>query len=609
MNAETAPLLVRAQAELERSGRPLELPELARVVYRTRSPIPNQLCFRLAAAIDADARFQRGSGLVSLATWEMRDVGLQHAEFVAVDVESNGGASGRHRIVELGAVRFGLDGVRGRFETLVACPEPIARAVTRITGIEASMLAGAPAPEEAVQAFAEFCLGAVLVAHNLPSDLGFLNLEARWAGLPVFAGDGLDTMDIAAWQFPDDGPFGLARTLELYGLPAHRGHRAGSDAEAVRHIFLRQADRAISGGVGTIGRLRDASRPPSIPAGLRGRLLDEVATQFPALPGVYRLLDASGAVIYVGMARSLQRRVRTHLTEGTRHSRRREAFVEQIDRIEFDLTGSELEALVLEQEQIARFNPPFNRQRRSHQGSHYVAARGDAERGQLHACRQPPAVAIACAGPFRTSSDARRMARQLRGALGIPARWGDGAGPSETALAALRAFLSGGISRARRYLEDADSPEASRLLRRLNAREPWPRPLPGGASGGRILVVSLDADPRMVALWLIEGGYVVMRLRAAAGDEPGIAAAVDSMLAPESGDSGSDDEDVMNRVDRWLIANADDPNVIWIDSRPERVHGRVRRAIRRLGLAGVSHAAGQRNDGSVLRRRRSESNR
>ena len=581
---EPAGLLDRARAELEDADRPMALPVLARAVYRTSSPIPKRLFARLAAAIDADRRFHRGQGVVSLAVWEMLDVGLQNAEFVAIDVESNGGASGRHRVVELGAVRFGLDGIRGRFETLVACPEPIARAVTRITGIRAAMLAGAPGPAEAVEALSDFCLGAVLVAHNLPSDLGFLNLEARWAGLPAFSGDGLDTMAIAAWQHADAGPFGLARTLELYGLPPHDGHRAAADAEAVRKVFLRQAELARAAGTGTIGQLRAASRPGTSPAGVRGRLLEEVATQLPALPGVYRLLDASGAVIYVGMARSLQRRVRTHLTDSNRHARRREAFVEQIDGIEFDLAGSELEALVLEQEQIARLRPAFNRQLRSHPGPHYVALSGDHGRGQLHACRQPPRGAIACAGPFRTAADTRRLARQLRAALEIPARWGGENGPSELAIGAGRAFLRGGISRARRYLEEIGSSPAKRILRRLNAREPWPRPLPGGESGGRVLVVAHDADPALVALWLIEGGSVVRCDRARADAPDCVASSVEALLSPEIGSSDPGEASVTNRIDRWLVANADDPNVIWIDSRPEKVQSRVRRAVRRLGL-------------------------
>ncbi len=580
-------LLERALAELRRLDRPLDVADLARAVYRTRSEIPSRLYGRLAEAIESDTRFQRRLGLVSLATWEMRDVGLQNAEFVAIDVESNGGASGRHRIIELGAVRFGLDGIRGRFQTLVACPEPIARAVTRITGIESPMLAGAPEPEDAVAGLAEFCLGAVLVAHNLPSDLGFLNLEARWAGLPTFAGDGLDTMAIAAQQLGDSGPYGLARTLELYGLQPRQGHRAAADAEAVHAIFLQQAQIARAAGIGTVGQLRCASRQPSSPDGVRGRLLEEIATQLPALPGVYRLLDAAGTVIYVGMARSLQKRVRSHLTNSNRHSRRREAFVEQIDSIEFDLAGSELEALMLEQEQIACLQPPFNRQTRSHQGTHYVAMGSSVERGQLHACRQPPARAIACAGPFRTAAATRMLARNLRTALDVPFRWGEQNRPSDLALATAQSFLKGGISRARRFLDREGSLEARRLLRRLNTRDPWPRPLPGGASGGRIMVVTHAAGPGELVLWLIANGQVARHISVAVGDDTAIAGATAELLALESADPDMAIVSVANRVDRWLVANSDDPNVIWVDSGPERVSAKVRRAVRRLGMGGT----------------------
>ena len=99
-----------------------------------------------------------------------------------------------------------------------------------------------------------------------------------------------------------------------------------------------------------------------------------------------------------------------------------------------------------------------------------------------------------------------------------------------------------------------------------------------------MLFVAHDSDPARVALWLIEGGSAVRRYRIPA-DAPGrIAESVEALLATDTGLPDSGDVSVTNRIDRWLIANADDPNVIWIDSRPEKVQVRVRRAVRRLGL-------------------------
>ena len=87
-----------------------------------------------------------------------------------------------------------------------------------------------------------------------------------------------------------------------------------------------------------------------------------------------------------------------------------------------------------------------------------------------------------------------------------------------------------------------------------------------------------------MALWLIEGGSVVRRESARADDSDRVAGSVEALLAPGTRSLGSGDSSVTNRIDRWLIGNANDPNVIWIDSRPEKVHSRVRRAMRRLGL-------------------------
>ena len=97
-------------------------------------------------------------------------------------------------------------------------------------------------------------------------------------------------------------------------------------------------------------------------------------------------------------------------------------------------------------------------------------------------------------------------------------------------------------------------------------------------------MVAHDADPARVALWLIEGGSVVRcnRVRADAPDR--ITESVEALLATGTDSPDSGDASVTNRIDRWLIANADDPNVIWIDSRPQKVQVRVRRAVRRLGL-------------------------
>ncbi len=90
---------------------------------------------------------------------------------------------------------------------------------------------------------------------------------------------------------------------------------------------------------------------------------EAIAKQLAALPqkpGVYIMKNARGKVIYVGKAIVLRNRVRSYFQKSASHTTKTELLVQEVADIEWIVTGSELEALILEAELIRKYQPHYN---------------------------------------------------------------------------------------------------------------------------------------------------------------------------------------------------------------------------------------------------------
>ncbi len=88
--------------------------------------------------------------------------------------------------------------------------------------------------------------------------------------------------------------------------------------------------------------------------------LQEKVRALPDGPGVYIFLDAAGAPLYIGKALSLRKRVTTYFSDREPHSDRIAAMMAQIANLEFILTETELEALILESNLVKERQPKYN---------------------------------------------------------------------------------------------------------------------------------------------------------------------------------------------------------------------------------------------------------
>ena len=92
----------------------------------------------------------------------------------------------------------------------------------------------------------------------------------------------------------------------------------------------------------------------------RGVALREKVARLPGAPGIYRMQDARGVVIYVGKARDLRKRVGSYFTNQSGHTPKVRALVAQIEDLEVVVTRNENEALILESNLIKELRPRYN---------------------------------------------------------------------------------------------------------------------------------------------------------------------------------------------------------------------------------------------------------
>ncbi len=506
-------LVESAYAHLRVLGETLEIAELAAKAYRTASTLAAALLDELAGRLATDARFHGENGNWGLVEWYLRVRPFDEVEFVAFDVETNGGRSGRHRIIELGAVRFQGEREVGRFQSMVALDRPVPKFVTELTGIESEMLEGAPPVDVVLSDFAEFSTGAILVAHNLAADLAYLNHEAVWAGLPYFPGEGLDTMELHAALLPEVGQVSLTSALAYFDESEPGAHRALADANSVRKLLGHFLKMAAEKGAATVAEVYELGRDEDGKAPLvrrRRELARWASLNMPALPGVYVFRDRKGDGLYVGKSNSLQRRVRSHFTGGRGYSLKWDGLLEVTAYIDHEVAGSDLAALLREDDLIVELRPPYNVQLARRAAARIVRL-GPADDPVVGCVRRTADDGATYIGPYRSANHARALVAGVRRAFGLPSRRDHFAMKSDLPRQAAAIYLAHGKATALEFLDreaGRDGDEVVVMARRLRRLRLDHRPVPGGLAGARIMAVHHGAQPGEVEFRLIVNAMI-----------------------------------------------------------------------------------------------------
>src|SRR5437764_4645810 len=383
----------------ERRG-PVVAEEAARRLFAIRQAPVALARTLLAEVVAADARLAWNGDAVALARPLGADLLLEDAAYVVVDLETTGLRPGSSQICEIGAVKIeGLE-IADEFATLVDPRVPLGATITAITGLTDQQLRGAPVPGVAVRRFLAFAGDAVLVAHNARFDLAFLDRETERLTGSRLAAPVVDTVALARRVLTGRVPrASLAQLSYFFGTSVQPCHRALPDAQATAEVLLALIGLAQERGARTVADL------VALSATRTRRVFDKrhLAHGAPPRPGVYRFYDRNGQLLYVGRARDLRARPRSYF----RSDRQRpavEAALGAVERIEWRVLGSELEAALEELRLIRELRPPANTKVARPDRHVWLRPRGD----EVVASTRPGEV-----GPIRSRRRAQLPARAL----------------------------------------------------------------------------------------------------------------------------------------------------------------------------------------------------
>ena len=148
---------------------------------------------------------------------------------------------------------------------------------------------------------------------------------------------------------------------------------------------------------------------------LTSNLIAEQLSRFPTTPGVYLMRDAEGNILYVGKAANLHHRVRSYFGTGQKLSPKLQRMVARVADIDFFVTTSEQEALILELNLIKRHHPRYNVRLKDDKTFPYLKINTGEEWPRVYITRRLEQDGGRYFGPFASAKSVRQTLKAIKG--------------------------------------------------------------------------------------------------------------------------------------------------------------------------------------------------
>ena len=272
--------------------------------------------------------------------------------YTIVDIETTGNGIKGNKITEISIFKTDGNSVLDEFSSLVNPECEIPYFITGLTGIDNDMVRNAPTLKEIVPRIQEITRDCIFVAHSVNFDYHVIKNEFSAIG-ESFIRKKLCTVRLARRTFPGITSYSLGKLCSTLDIPITDRHRARGDAEATLVLFKKilaqpESDSLISHFLNA--RSQEATLPPGLSRATYERL--------PVKTGIYYFKNQKGEIIYVGKAKNIRKRVLGHFYDRSDKEMR---MCRETCAVDYELSGSEFVALLMESAAIKKHYPLYNR--------------------------------------------------------------------------------------------------------------------------------------------------------------------------------------------------------------------------------------------------------
>ncbi len=283
--------------------------------------------------------------------------------YAVVDIETTGGRSNRDKITEIAIVRHDGENILASYQTLINPETVIPYNITQITGITQEMVEDAPKFYEVAKKIVEMTNDAIFVAHNVRFDYNFLQQEFKRLGY-TFSKRQLCTVRLSRKAFPGLPSYSLGNLIKYFKIQVKDRHRAYDDARAAAKLLEMALHQ--DGSADRISEIVDLGiKESQLPQNITLEKLHDL----PETCGVYYFHDQAGDLVYIGKSINIKKRVMEHFANRTRKG---ELLQKSVYEITYEVTGSELVALLKESHEIKYHHPYVNRAQRARNFQHVI---------------------------------------------------------------------------------------------------------------------------------------------------------------------------------------------------------------------------------------------